>query len=117
MWNCILISLIVLIVIWLVIRNRSEPFAEISGQLCSDCTGKGINQCTNCFNCLYIIDQFGKGSCLSGDVASGLYNKEKYALAFAADPYLRMKWNDKNYLSAYGLSPMSANRVIGQNPC
>ena len=117
MLNRILISLIVLIVIWLIFSSRSEPFAEISGQFCGSCQGKGVNQCTNCFNCLYMVDQWGNSQCLGGDIASGPYNKEKYALAYAADPYLRMKYNNKHYLSSYGFTPKAANRRIGIYPC
>ena len=117
MWNCVLISLIIIIVIWLFVRSGNEPFAEVSGQLCNSCEGKGFNQCTNCFNCLYVVDKWNNRKCIGGDQLNGPYNKEEYSLIYSADPYTRMKYNDNHYEQVYGMSPKQANRPIGLVPC
>jgi hypothetical protein len=113
----LIIILVALFMCWGGMGHFAEPFAEISGQLCYRCEGKTFNQCINCFNCLATVDQWGTYACLSGDEYNGLYNKEKVALIYSADPYTQMKWNNKHYLSAYGMTPKASNRRVGVYPC
>ena len=116
MWKYILIGFI-LIVIFLFVQNRREPFAEISGQLCSSCEDKTFNQCLECFNCGICEDQWGNFKCVGADVASGTYNKEKCSRLHLADPYTRMQYNNNHYKQVYGNTPKSANRALGIVPC
>lgn len=114
----IIVLLVISIVILLYIINQKdyELFNDQVGTLCLSCDKKTLNQCTQCFNCGYIVDQFGNGKCIGGD-HNGPFNNEKYALWYYGDPWSRMLYNNKHYLNTYGKTPKAANRVIGINPC
>ena len=114
-WIYILLIIVIAIFAYIMIfKQKQENFNEQSGRLCTTCSGRTFNQCTQCFNCLWIVDKFGQGACVGGDVASGPYNNEQYAMYYTGDPLPTMKYMNDNYKCSYG--PMQGNRVIGVNP-
>ena len=119
MWNYILISLSIIVMIIVLANylndNGTEHFNEQSGQFCSSCKDKTFNQCLNCFNCGFCVDEWGNSQCIGSDIANGPYNNEKCARLYQGDPWLRMKENNQNYEIEFG--PKQGNRVIGVNPC
>jgi hypothetical protein len=112
----IIIAIIILLVLYYINQRytNTEHYNENSGRLCQSCEHRTINQCLECFNCGYCIDKFGNGKCIGGDAASGPYNKEKCALWYQGDQFVRMEQNNKDYKCEYG--PPNENRVIGVNP-
>lgn len=93
--------------------NNTEGFTNEIGKLCNTCSDRNFNQCTDCFNCGFCVDEWGNGSCIGGDV-HGPYNYEKCARWYSGDPFGRMNWNNQHYKCEYG--PKSANRAIGIYP-
>ena len=113
----VIIVLIVIVAIYFIYKlckNNEEGFNDQTGRLCQSCDDKTFNQCLGCFNCGYCVDKWGNGKCIGGDAASGPYNKEKCALWYQGDPYVRMQQNNANYKCEYG--PPNQNNIIGVNP-
>lgn len=113
--HIIIIILILIGIYYISQKCVTEHYNEQSGTLCQSCENKTLNECLECFNCGYCIDKFGNGKCIGGDAASGPYNKEKCAVWYQGDQYVRMQQNNRNYkCSEYG--PPNENRIIGVNP-
>ncbi len=69
--------------------NKVEKYNDTSGQLCITCNGKNINQCLNCFNCGFCVDEYGNSQCIGGNYI-GPFNKEKCVRWYHGDPYAYM---------------------------
>lgn len=118
--SILIISIIIIVVLLLVVwyfkkSTKVEGFRAQQGQFCMSCQGKSYNQCLNCFNCGWCVDEFGNGGCVGGDVNSGPYNKEQCAQWDTNDPFTDMKYMNSHYKMSYG--PKQSNRVYGVNPC
>lgn len=115
-YSIIVVTLIIILIVIRFVKNNiitnvTENFNEQNGQLCFTCENKTMNQCLECFNCGFCVDQFGNGKCIGGDAASGPYNNESCRLWYQSDPYVLMKQRNANYKCSYG--PRSSNRLIG----
>lgn len=117
MIELIIIGLLMILVGMELLRRErhAETFNEESGRFCPTCSGKTLNQCTRCFNCEFAVDKWGNSQCIGGDIASGPYNFERYALLYNGDGYLRMKQENQREIQQPRCSdgPSSANRIIG----
>ena len=114
-----ILSIVILIFVYIMISKREqkekqENFNEQTGRLCYTCAGKTFNQCTQCFNCIFMVDKWGNGQCIGGDAASGPYNAEKGSFYYGNEVWPAMRYNNDHYKCSYG--PMQGNRVIGVNP-
>ena len=117
-----LILAIILVIIFLFLinnnnnndKNNIEGYNEETGQFCTTCSNKTINQCLQCFNCGWCVDKWGNSACIGGD-HKGPYNYERCYKWKHGDPFSEMLNRNKNYKCSYG--PKQANRVIGINPC
>ena len=105
----IFITLVVLVLIF-VYTKPAEHFNEQSGNLCLSCNDKNIAQCLECFNCVWIYDQFGQGKCVVGS-QSGPYNNEENVRWYHRDPWSQMVKDNNHYKCSYG--PKQSNRIIG----
>lgn len=110
--NHFIIGLLILVGSYMVYKiwSNVEGFNEQAGQFCTTCSGKTFNQCSDCFNCGFCVDQFGNGSCIGGD-HKGPWNKERCARWYSGNPYTFMKQMNDNYKCSYG--PKASNRIIG----
>ncbi len=106
----IIMVILIIMLYFLMNRNKTEHFNETSGKLCTTCYEKTFNECLGCFNCLYCVDKWGNGKCIGGDI-NGTYNKEKCARIYSGDQFFRMQQNNKNYKCEMG--PPNQNRQIG----
>ncbi len=106
----IIMFILALVLYFCMNNNQMENFNETSGKLCTTCEDKTFNQCLGCFNCLYCVDKWGNGKCIGGDI-NGTYNKEKCAMVYSGDQFLRMEQNNANYECSMG--PPNENRIIG----
>jgi hypothetical protein len=112
----ILLIIFLIVVVILVLNNNNnnkENFNNQSGQYCYDCEGKTPNQCDQCFNCGFCLDEFGNGACIGGDM-NGPYNRQKCVGWYNIDPLNQLNEDNENYKCSYG--PKSSNRVYGINP-
>ena len=109
--------LIIIFLIYLLLKyyNYQEHFNEQNGQLCYTCNDKTYNQCLQCFNCIWAVNQDGEGACIGGDINSGPYNYESNIIKYySTDPWLSQLYRNDNYKCAYG--PKQSNRPIGIYP-
>ena len=95
-------------------NNNQEDYSLTTpqGKLCTDCAGKNLNACLDCFNCGYCIDDWGNGYCVPGDY-KGPYNFDKCKYYIQGDPFRRMLTRNRNYKCNYG--PTNASRAISAN--
>ena len=107
----IIMFMLALVLYFCMNKNQTENFNPGNGMLCTTCEDKTFNQCMGCFNCLYCVDKWGNGKCIGGDANSGPYNKEKCAIVYSGDQFLRMEQNNANYECSMG--PSNYNRSIG----
>lgn len=110
MWFLYLLIFLLILIFIARKYNNNEAFNEQTGRYCYTCSDKTPNQCLNCFNCGFAIDQFGNSMCLGGDMY-GPHNKEKVARWYYGDPFQRTIENNDNYKCSYG--PKQMNRIIG----
>lgn len=76
-------------------NNKVEGFDGKVGWHCRSCSNKTINQCMQCYNCGFCLDNEGKASCVPGDV-HGPYDKKKFChMWYHSDPYSRVLWYQK----------------------
>lgn len=72
-----------------------ENFDGKYGHHCFTCSGKTINQCTECANCGFCLDSYGNAKCIPGDI-HGPYDKRIHCrMWYHSDPYSRMLWYNK----------------------
>lgn len=115
MWAFYILLIIICVIMYSIIfKKEQENFNEQTGRLCITCANKTFNQCTQCFNCLWITDKWNNSMCVGGDVASGPYNNEDHAYYTASDPLPTMNYMNTHYKCSYG--PKQGNRIIGVNP-
>ena|SRR3972149_7053776 len=112
--NYLLVILIILIIIFLFNRNyfgiKIENYDDTYGKLCTTCGEKNVNQCRQCFNCGFCVDQYGNGKCIGGD-HKGPFNFEKCFRWYYSDPYSYMLQRNMDYKCNDG--PRNSNRLIG----
>lgn len=92
--NKITVVLVIVLIICLFMKRYNvleynEGFNQTSGQLCITCNGKNINQCLNCFNCGFCVDEYGNSQCIGGNYL-GPFNNEKCVRWYHGDPYSYM---------------------------
>ena len=96
-------------------NTNSEPFTDLAGQFCGSCKNKTYNQCINCANCGFLVDEFGNSGCVGGD-HNGPYNYEKGSKWYYYSPWTQMLQDQMSdvdsghFKCSYG--PSQANRRI-----
>ncbi len=80
----ILISILIFI-LYFTKQDKIEGYNDQTGRYCHSCSDKTFNNCLNCFNCGWCVDNFGNGICMGGD-HRGPYNYENCAKWFRGKP-------------------------------
>jgi hypothetical protein len=116
--NFFLYCFIIIIIFALIYQSsdyNQENFNEQNGQFCYTCNNRTFNQCLQCFNCIWAVNQDGEGACIGGDIKSGPYNYESNIIKYySTDPWLSQRYRNKKYKCSYG--PRQSNRLIGIYP-
>lgn len=113
--NLVIIILVIIVALFFLLQMDNtyvaiEGYNDQTGQFCTTCKGKTMNQCFQCFNCGWAIDEWGNSGCIGGD-HKGPYNFERVAKWYHTDPWTTMQQRNNNYRCSYG--PRSSNRLIG----
>lgn len=89
----IIIGALLIIIVFVLLTKyypkTTENFGSDTGQFCLDCKNKNLNQCVNCFNCGYFVDNYGNHGCIPGD-HKGPYNREEALIWYYGDPWSRV---------------------------
>ncbi len=108
----------IILIIYLKYKSKSSPegFTDLAGHFCGSCNNLTYNQCLNCANCGFLVDQFGNSGCIGGD-HKGPYNYEKGKYwYYYGSPWTQMLQDQMSdtdsghYKCSYG--PSQANRRI-----
>lgn len=83
--------LVVLIIVFFSKKKNVENFDGKYGLVCS-CKNKTINQCVQCYNCGFCLDNKGSAQCIPGDVHGPYDSKKKCLVWYHNDPYSRQLW-------------------------
>ena len=109
-FTIVVIIIIIVLILYFLRQNKIEGYNDQTGRYCISCSDKTFNNCLNCFNCGWCVDNFGNGMCIGGD-HRGPYNYENCAKWFRRRP--KKSCSNKYISGCIGYKVAECNKIGG----